>query len=194
MKKKTLMALVKSMLDVRGYYYEVDDMVVKFGVQRNNCVVDIKMLVEEEAGVIVVYGFVGLVVKNARRAAVLELMNDKNAYNHFSTLFVNPSDGQVMCRALCYGNKKVLTDNEVAAAFSSVVVTIDDAFPEIVCTSMGMPPELIPSDADDVAPECSDNSEDIPVIGSDAYQSLSGSSSLLCWAPNKDNRAGEHEG
>ena len=185
-KTKTLMSIVKSMLDENGYRYEIDEDVVSLGVSRSNCVVDNKIFVDEDAGLIVVYGLVSLLVKPARRAAVLELMNEKNTRSFFSTLCLNPSDGQVMCRALCYGDKNKLTELEVAAAYAAVVESLDDAFPEIVCASLGIPPELIPSDSDDVAPVFPNGSGDNSRISSDVYAALGGAASLRCWTPDKN--------
>lgn len=82
-KTKTLMSIVKSMLDENGYRYEIDDNVVSLGVSRSNCVVENKIFIDEDSGLIVVYGVVSLIVKPERRAAVLELMNEKNARSFF---------------------------------------------------------------------------------------------------------------
>ena len=192
-KTKTLMSIVKSMLDENGYRYEIDEDVVSLGVSRSNCVVDNKIFVDEDAGLIVVYGLVSLLVKPARRAAVLELMNEKNTRSFFSTLCLNPSDGQVMCRALCYGDKNKLTELEVAAAYAAVVESLDDAFPEIVCASLGIPPELIPSDDDDVAPVNPNGSGDFSRIAPDVYPDLGGATSLRCWTPDKDQESDDSD-
>ena len=183
---KTLMEIVKSMLDESGYHYENDEDVVKFSVSCSHCVVDTKILVDENAGLIIVYGLVNWLVKPEQRAAVLKLLNEKNAGCYFTTLFLDPSDGQVMCRALCYGDTNKLTELEVTAAFASVIKTLDEAFPEIVCKSLGIPPELIPSDTDDVAPDASSSSDDFP-----GYGAFGDSLRLPGWTPGKDNNPDE---
>lgn len=140
--------IVVTMLESQGYKYTVDEEAITLSMSTECCIIEIKILTDEEAGLVVVYGMLGVFVPPENRGAVLELINDKNVKSALSTLCMHTGNGPVLCRCSCYRNNEMITVQDVESALAVVVGTLVEVYPGVVCASLGFSPDLLMNNTD----------------------------------------------
>lgn len=156
--------------------------IVSCSLRGNNCIITIKIRCDEEDKVMSVFGSVDLCVPSDRQAAVLKQINIMNARNSFSALYMNPTDGLVICRCSCNTDGGALNERLVLLAF----VAVSDTYLPLACARLGIQSELpslnAPNEETGKIAEYveSEKNGDKPAI--DTYNSPS----LFCWTPAKE--------
>lgn len=160
--------------------------IVSCCLRGNNCIITIKIRCDEEDKVMSVFGSVDLYVPSDRQAAVLKQINIINARNSFSALYMNPTDGQVICRCSCNTDGGALNERLVLLAFVAVSDMLDEAYLPLACARLGIQSELpslnAPNEETGKIAESVESEEngDKPAI--DTYNSPS----QFCWIPAKE--------
>lgn len=148
MKTKMLKDIVVSMLESHDYKYTVEEEVITLSMSTECCIIENKILTDEESGLVVVYGMLGVFVPPENRGTVLELLNEQNVKSSLSTLFMHEGNAPVVCRCSCYRNNEMITAQDVESALAVVVGTLVEVYPGVVCASLGFSPDLLMNDTD----------------------------------------------
>lgn len=183
---KTIKEIVMSALS--GYKISLVDEgnIVSCCLRGNNCILTIKILCDEETEVMSVFGSVDLFVPGDRQAEVLKQINIINTRNSVSVLYMNPTDGQVLCRCTCNTDGGALNERLVLLAFVAVSDMLDEAYHPLVCARLGIKSEL-PShneEPEEIAESVvSETNGDNPAIDSYHFPSQ------FCWLPAKERNS-----
>lgn len=145
---KTIQEIVKSSLEFNSLRYVEDDNVVLFNYSGENCKMEVRIICEEDEKVMIVIGLSDLYVPTDRQDAVLELINKFNDKYVYSTLCLNPSNGNVICRSACNTDDGALTENIVMLTLASVLEMMDEAYLPMVAARLGAYAGLTQSDED----------------------------------------------
>ena len=135
---KTIKEIAKAVLDECEYSYEEQDELIRFGVKGDNCMVRINILCREERKVMLVIGTLDVFVSEDKRTSVLTLLNRQNSQTLFTTLYLDPEDGQIMCRSACNADGGSLNENVANYALSVVIEMLDDVFKPIMRIQLGI--------------------------------------------------------
>lgn len=145
---KTIKDIVKSVLEISEYPYKEEDDMLIFLVGGDNCVVDLKIHCDEEVNVLSVNGLVNMVVPKHRRTAVLAQINELNAGNTMTKFTLVMSDCRIMCRCTCNTDNGALNTKVAKLLISAVIEMLDNAYPSLLCASLGISTDMLPRDAE----------------------------------------------
>lgn len=135
---RTIKEIAKSTLDGNGYRYEENGDILRFYVEGNHCSVIVNMLCKEDINLLAVYTTVNLYVQEDKQAEIIEQLNRWNNQSMISTLYLNPDDGRVVCRAACNSNDHALNETVVHLVLASAVDVIDTVYPDIIRMCSGV--------------------------------------------------------